>query len=342
VSKKHKPRSGSLAFYPRKRASSQKPRINSVKRGEEAKPLNFYAYKAGMTHVVSTDQHQKSASYGQKVMMAATVLECPAIKVLGYRAYMRDPKGLFALTEVWVKELPKQLSRTLKGAGAKKSKKADEKKTEEKPVSKKNCAEMIKERLADVSEIRLIGCTQPWLTGIGKKKPELVEIFLGGPADKQFEFAQQFLGKELLAKDVFDANEFIDVVAITKGKGFQGVVKRAGVKLQTRKGKKARVVGSIGPWHPANVMFTVARPGQMGYHTRTEYNKKILEFGSDKEISPSAGFRHYGVVKNDYVILEGSVPGPAKRCIGLRKGIRLAPTEKHKLEGVEFIASKQY
>lgn len=128
--------------------------------------------------------------------------------------------------------------------------------------------------------------------------------------------------------------------AVSKGKGFSGVVKRFGVKMQSRKGKKERIVGSIGPWHPATVMFTVARAGQLGYQKRTEFNKKLLKVGSDKEINPKGGLKNYGIIRNDWLIVEGSVPGPAKRCIAMRKGIRPAPLEKHKIEEVEFIASK--
>ena len=205
---------------------------------------------------------------------------------------------------------------------------------------KKPGLERIKESLPELKEIRLIGCLQPWLTGIGKKKPEIAEIFLNGGMEKQLGFAEKFLGKELMAKDVFGESDFLDVCATTKGKGFTGVVKRFGVKLQTRKGKKERIVGSIGPWHPANVMWTVARAGQLGYQKRTEYNKKLLNIGSDAGINPKGGFRNYGIIKNDYLIIEGSIPGPVKRCISMRRGIRPAPLERHKIEGVEFIASK--
>ena len=362
MGKKHKPRSGSLAFYPRKRARSEKPIIRSFKReGGEAGALNFFGYKAGMSHAAATDQHQKSPTYGQKVVCAATFIECPPIRVVGVRAYKATTSGLAAFAEEWAKELPKHASRTIAALGKKKKKKeAKEGKTaieekagvkgkpgeEEKAGEKetgtkgKKGIESIRENLASVKEVRLIGCLQPWLTGIGKKKPEIVEIFLGGSPEKQFEFAQQSLGKELLAKDVFNENDFLDVRAVTKGKGFSGVVKRFGVKMQTRKGKKERIVGSIGPWHPATVMYTVARAGQLGYQSRTEFNKKLLKIDNNAEINPGGGFKNYGVIRNDYMLLEGSVPGPSKRCIAMRRGIRPAPLEKHKIEGVEFIASK--
>ncbi len=57
----------------------------------------------------------------------------------------------------------------------------------------------------------------------------------------------------------------------------------------------------------------------MGYHQRTEYNKRILKMGIDgSEISPKGGFLRYGPVKGTYVVLNGSLPGSAKRLIRLR------------------------
>jgi large subunit ribosomal protein L3 len=112
----------------------------------------------------------------------------------------------------------------------------------------------------------------------------------------------------------------MDLFAITKGKGFQGPVKRWGIKLLPRKSRKTkRGVAAIGPWKPARVLYTVPRAGQMGYHQRTEYNKRILKIGIDgKEVTPKGGFVRYGEVKGTYIIVDGSLPGPAKRLIRLR------------------------
>jgi large subunit ribosomal protein L3 len=63
--------------------------------------------------------------------------------------------------------------------------------------------------------------------------------------------------------------------------------------------------------------------GQMGYHNRVEYNKLILKI-SDKpeEVNIKGGFTGYGQVKGDYLLLKGSVIGPKKRMLILRKAIR--------------------
>jgi large subunit ribosomal protein L3 len=57
----------------------------------------------------------------------------------------------------------------------------------------------------------------------------------------------------------------------------------------------------------------------MGYHQRTEYNKRILKIGIDgKDITPKGGFVKYGEVKGTYVIVDGSLPGPVKRLVRMR------------------------
>jgi large subunit ribosomal protein L3 len=66
-------------------------------------------------------------------------------------------------------------------------------------------------------------------------------------------------------------------------------------------------------------------------HQRTEFNKRILKVGDKGEdVTPAGGFLGYGLVRNGYVLIQGSVPGPAKRLIKLRDAIRCqAPlTEK--------------
>jgi large subunit ribosomal protein L3 len=74
------------------------------------------------------------------------------------------------------------------------------------------------------------------------------------------------------------------------------------------------------------MMWTVPQSGQMGYHQRTEFNKRVLKIGSNgEEITPSGGFVHYGEIKNDYIILRGSTPGPQKRLVLLRQATRLTP-----------------
>ena len=108
----------------------------------------------------------------------------------------------------------------------------------------------------------------------------------------------------------------MDAHSVTTGKGVQGVIKRFGVKLKSHKAEKGRRrVGTLGNWCAKT--WRVAHPGQMGYHTRTEYNKKIIRISSESEnkITPVGGFLGYGRVSGKYMLIAGSIAGPKKRMI---------------------------
>jgi len=306
-----KPRRGSLAYYPRKRAKSIVARIRSWPSSSEVKPLAFAGYKVGMVHVVLIEDNPNSPYYGREIVKAATVIECPPLMVCGIRVYSSTPYGLRSLSEIWAKGVPKDLTRvfTLPKEGFKHEEKLKE----------------IKAMLDRISQVRLIVCTQPRKAGISKKKPEVFEIALGGSADKALEYALSKLGKELSVKEFVNEGQYVDVISITKGKGFASVVKRFGVKILPRwhKHRKGhRRIGSVGPTKPGT-MFSVPRPGQLGFQQRTEYNKRVLKVGENPdEINPAGGFKHYGVIKSQYLLVEGSVPSPPKRLVKLRRPIR--------------------
>jgi large subunit ribosomal protein L3 len=123
---------------------------------------------------------------------------------------------------------------------------------------------------------------------------------------------------------MFKNGQFVDVAAVSTGKGWQGPVKRWGVTILQAKGRKTkRGVATLGPWNPHHVMYSVARAGQMGYHQRIEYNKRILKIGKDgREVSVKGGFIRYGNLKGPYILVEGSVAGTEKRTIRLRYAAR--------------------
>jgi len=182
---------------------------------------------------------------------------------------------------------------------------------------------------------------------LSQKTPEITEVVLNGSSiAESLESARELLGKQVSVGDVINTGQYVDVTAVTKGKGTQGPVKRWGVAKQ--KGKhsrtgKLRHVGTLGPWNPHHVRWTVPQTGQMGYHQRTEYNKRILSMGSDStEINPAGGFLNYGNVANDYLLIKGSIPGPAKRLVRIRPAIR-APDKKTGIPEITYISktSKQ-
>ena len=306
--KKHAPKRGSLAYLPRGRASRPIGRIRFWPSVEEGGPtlLGFAGYKAGMTHIFMVEDRVGSPNYGREVAYPVTVIDAPPMVVCAIRAYTKDLYGLKTLTEVWAENLPEDIKR-IPGLKPNPNVEEDLKK--------------IEENLDKVAEFRVIAATQPRLAGVPKKKPDVMEIKVdGGTVREQFEYVKNLLGKTISASDVLREGQYIDVVAVTKGKGFQGPVKRWGVRILQHKARKTkRGVATLGPWHPARVLYTVPRAGQMGYHQRTEYNKRILKIGKDgKEVTPKGGFLRYGLVRGEYVLIQGSVPGPAKRLIRLR------------------------
>lgn len=236
------------------------------------------------------------------VFTPATVIECPPLRVYSVRYYAQQEDGeLRLVSEVFSKKVDKELGRKIRVST--KDNKAPE----------------------HFDTLKVSVYTQPKLTGIGKKQPDLVEFGVGGKdLQEKSTFAQSLLDKEIKISDVFKETQFVDVHSVTKGKGFSGVVKKFGVKPLQHKAEKARrKVGTLGSWHPNKVLYSVAQSGKWGYHLRTEYNKTTLKIGSNpKDINPEGGFIRYGVVKNDYLLLKGSVAGPTKRPIALSEALR--------------------
>jgi len=305
--KQNAPKRGSLAYLPRGRAASQTGRIRfwpSVEEGPTV--LGFMGYKAGMTHIFMIEDKPGSPDFGKETFHPATVVDTPPITICAIRAYTKDNYGLQTFTEAWMKDPPKDLERVF---------------TLPENFDPTNGLKKMEENLGNIAEFRFLAATQPRLAGVPKKKPDVMEVKVdGGSVKEQFEYAKNLLGKTVSVTDTLKEGQFIDVVAVTKGKGIQGPVKRWGIKLRDRKSRKTRRgVGTQGAWHPARVLYTVPKSGQMGYSQRTEYNKRILKIGANgNEVSPKGGFLRYGPIKGTYVLLEGSLPGPAKRLIRLR------------------------
>ena len=309
--KHNKPNRGSMAFSPRKRARSETPHISSwaAVEGDDPKILGFAGYKVGMSHIMAVDYRKKSTTAGQEIRMPVTIVEIPPMKVIGARGYIQDTYGLRTLTEAWEKKIDKDLERTL-------------------PIPKGHNAKAAWKKMSDsdLEEVRLLVHTQPrMVTGIPKKRPEIMEMAVGGGSvDAQIEFAREMMGKEFTMSDFTQDAEMLDAIAVTTGYGFQGHVKRWGVKLLTHKNSKhRRMIGNLGPFSPGYVVSTVPQAGQTGYHQRTEYNKRLLKIGDNPdEINPKGGFLNYGLIRGNYALLHGSLPGPSKRLIRFRKAVR--------------------
>jgi large subunit ribosomal protein L3 len=312
--KKSAPRHGSLAYIPRKRAAHIKGRVRSwLDTEDEINFLGFAGFKAGMTHITYIEDQENSPYFGKELMKPVTIIEVPPILLIGVRVYKQDDYGKYVAGEVFSTATNENLLRKINPPNLDKY---------DIEKSKQNVLEIIDEK----SEIRGIFQSQPHKASLPRKKPDIIEIKLNsiGEPKEELNFALELLGKEIRARDIFIEGEMLDVIAVTKDKGFQGPVKRFGIKILTRKNNKIqRAVACIGPWHPARVRYSVPRPGQLGFHQRTEYHKRIMLIGeNEEEINPKGGFINYGKINGDYLLLLGSVPGPKKRLIRLRKTIR--------------------
>jgi len=176
-------------------------------------------------------------------------------------------------------------------------------------------------------------------TGIGKKKADLIEIGLSGTAEEKLNFIKSNIGKSIPVGEVFSEG-LVDIRAVTKGYGTQGPMRRFGIALKSHKSEKGRRrPGSLAPWHPCRVTFRAPQAGQTGYHNRVAYNNLILKIGkiAEEDINKKGGFEHYGIVKTDYIVVKGSVPGPKKRGLVITPALR--PTKfqsKKKFEVLEL------
>jgi large subunit ribosomal protein L3 len=208
-----------------------------------------------------------------------------------------------------------------------------------KKANKDKSLEKIHESLEKIDEIRLLSLSQPRIANTGRKKPEIIEIKMGGGTIKeQFEHSIEILGKVIDMSNVFKEGDLVDTIAITKGKGIQGPVKRWGVKRLHHKSRKTvRGVGCIGPWNPSIVMYSIPRAGQMGFHQRTEYNKQILKIDTNgNEINPKGGFVKYGNIEANYALLKGSVPGSERRLVMIRYPTR-SPKNEIPVPRIEYV-----
>ena len=334
------PRHGSLGFLPRKRAAKQRGIIRSFPQDNQSDKPHFTAflgYKAGMTHIVREVHHPGSKLHKQEVCEAVTIIDCPPMVVVGIVGYVATPKGLRALTTVWAQHLSEEVQRRFYRNWYK---------------AKHNCFTKYQKKYEDTKEIetelarlkkycsviRVIAHTQPSKLPFTLRKAHIMEVQInGGSIADKVDFAYAQFEKEVTVGDIFSKDEEIDHVAVTKGKGFAGVTKRFGVGILPRKTRRGiRRVACIGSWHPANVQYSVARAGQLGYHKRTEINKKVYMIGNgldaksattafdltEKAITPMGGFPFYGEIRNDFVMLKGCVTGPKKRVITLRKAVK--------------------
>ena len=305
------PRRGSIAFRPRARAKSIESRVRNWTLNPTEKPTltGFAGFKAGVVQVLTIDDREKTPNFGKHLLSSATVIVTPPIRIIGIRGYSKGPYGKSVLCDAYSKEVPKDYQRRFSFN--------PDVATGDQLV-----------RMEGASSVVALVAASPRGVNLAQKRPFIFEVAVDGKDIKsKLEYLKTVLGKDVRISDVFQVGQFVDVSAITRGKGVEGPITRFGVKRKQHKSRKSvRAVGTLGPISPAVVMYTVPRQGQRGFHQRTEYNKRILIISNPKNvadnISPKGGFKHYGKINADFIVLKGSVPGVPKRLIKLRQPIR--------------------
>ena len=145
-------------------------------------------------------------------------------------------------------------------------------------------------------------------------KPEKGVVAKANTAPKRF--IKEFRYDEMMSYEVgqtvsvdsFVAGEVVDVTGTSKGKGYQGVIKRHGQHIGPKgHGSGAhRIVGSMGPIAPNRIAPGKNLPGQMGGNTRTVQNLEIVAVDAEKNV----------------LLVSGSVPGPKKGLVIVKSGIK--------------------
>ncbi|HCX03866.1 MAG: 50S ribosomal protein L3 [Tissierellales bacterium] len=131
-----------------------------------------------------------------------------------------------------------------------------------------------------------------------ENKRMLKEFRIDNP--EEFEIGQE------IKVDIFEEGEIVDVEGTSKGKGFQGNIKRHNQSRgpETHGSKYHRAVGSMGASaHPARVFKTKKLPGHMGHEKVTVKNLEIVKVDLEKNL----------------LLIKGAVPGPKKGTVIVRK-----------------------
>ena len=302
-----------------------------------------------MTHILRDVNRAKAKLDKKETVEAVTIIETPPLKIVGLVGYIETPRGLRALATVWANHLDQgTMRRFYKNWMNSKNKKAFSRYHAENSKDPKRVEVQLNRIKKYCTVVRAIAHTQHNLVNLRQKKNNIFEIQInGGSIADKVNFGHGFFEKEVRVDQVFGEQELIDVIGVTKGTGYSGVIKRWGVRhLQKKSHRGYRKVGCIGAWHPARVAWTVARAGQNGYYHRTELNKKIYRIGkgersgvknnattqtdiTEKNITPMGGFPHYGIVRDDFLIVKGCIVGPKKRFVLLRKSMMVQTSRIH-------------
>ncbi len=145
-------------------------------------------------------------------------------------------------------------------------------------------------------------------------KPEMGHLKKANTTPKRFlkeirgvDVANYALG-DVLKADVFTAGEMVDVTGTSKGKGFQGVIKRHNQHRgpMTHGSQYHRGVGSMGTLLPMRVLPGKKLPGHMGHVQVTIQNLEVISVD----------------LENNVILIKGSVPGPKNSLVLVKTAVK--------------------
>ena len=130
---------------------------------------------------------------------------------------------------------------------------------------------------------------------------------------------------QTIGVDIFEAGEIVDVTGTSKGKGFQGVIKRHNQSRgpMGHGSQYHRGVGSLGTMLPMHVLKGKKMPGQMGNVQRTVQNLEVVSIDTE----------------NSVILVKGNVPGPKKSLVMIRTAVK-KPTVKKEAANLVNYAEK--
>ena len=134
------------------------------------------------------------------------------------------------------------------------------------------------------------------------------------------------LGQELKA-DLFATGELVDVSGISKGKGYQGVIKRHGQSRgpMGHGSQYHRSLGSLGTMRPMRVLKGKKMAGQMGGDLVTVQNLEIVSID----------------LENNVILVKGNVPGPKKSLVIIKSAIRNEGKINEPIEVVSYVTEEE-
>lgn len=164
-------------------------------------------------------------------------------------------------------------------------------------------------------------------------KPEMGHLKKANVTPKRFvkeirnvDVSAYTLGQEVKA-DIFTVGEMVDVSGISKGKGFQGVIKRHNQSRgpMGHGSQYHRGVGSLGTMLPMHVLKGKKLPGHMGHKLITVQNLEIVEID----------------LKNNIILVKGNVPGPKKSLVIIKSAIKHDGKVNAQDELITYIAEEE-